>query len=228
MPKALILDLETAPLPNAADYLDPVTPAKNLKDPIKIAADIEERERKQREDCGLDWNLNRIVCVGLWGTDTEPTVLIARDETDERDILLDEVASHLSPMRHTLIGFCIRRFDVPTLLARARYLNVKLPWISLKRWDNPHVTDLYDVLTFDDQPCTSVMKRSLPSFCRRFGIHVDDTHSGADVAALVEAGDWDAVASHCRADLQRTALLAARLGYIPQPSLAEATTCDPF
>jgi hypothetical protein len=226
--KTLILDLETAPLPNAADYLDPVTPAKNLKDPEKIKADLEEKSRKQREDCGLDWNLNRIVCAGLWpDSHSDPSVLIAQDEEGEREILR-ALGAWMSPMRHTLIGFCIRRFDVPTLLARARYLNVKLPWISLKRWDNPHVTDLYDVLTFDDQPCTSVMKRSLPSFCRRFGIDVEDAHTGADVAALVEAGNWDAVAAHCRADLQRTARLAARLGYIPQPSLAEATTCDPF
>jgi hypothetical protein len=226
--KTLILDLETAPLPNAADYLDPVKPAANLKDPEKIKADIEEKARKQREDCGLDWNLNRIVCAGfLDGADSRAIVLTAEDEEAERAIL-QNVAAYLSPMRHTLIGFCIRRFDVPTLLARARYLHVKLPWISLKRWDNPHVTDLYDVLTFDVQPCTSVMKRSLPSFCRRFGIEVEDAHTGADVAALVEAGDWDGVAAHCRADLQRTALLAARLGYIPQPSIAEASTCDPF
>lgn len=32
-----VVDIETCGLSNAADYLEPVTPAKNLKDPEKIA-----------------------------------------------------------------------------------------------------------------------------------------------------------------------------------------------
>lgn len=212
----LLLDLETAPLENAADYLDPVEASKNLKDPEKIKADLERREREQISECGLDWNLNRIVCAGLWDTDAadSPTMLTAEDHVDEHGILQEIAARLMDPPRPLILGFCVRRFDVPVILQRARYLGVTMPRISLKRYDNPHIVDLYDLLTFDEQPCTSVMRRSLTSFCRRFGIQVEDAHNGADVAALVASGDWEAVAAHCRADLFRTAMLARRIGVL--------------
>lgn len=210
----LLIDLETAPLANVADYLDPVEAAKNLKDPEKIKADIEKRQREQREDCGLDWNLNRIVCAGLWGDDeTEPSVLVVPDEAGER-VVLETIANRLSNPRPLILGFCVRRFDVPVILQRARYLGVRMPRISLKRYDNPHITDVYDALTFDEQPCTAVMRRTLDSFCRRFGIDVQDTHSGKHVPELIAAGEWDAVKAHCLADLRKTRLLAERIGVL--------------
>jgi DNA polymerase elongation subunit (family B) len=210
----LILDVETAPLPNVADYLDPVEAARNLKDPAKIQADIEKRTQDQIENCGLDWNLNRIVCLGAWQVEEEtPELWTCEDEKAER-IALKNVADLLATPRPDILGFCVRKFDVPVILQRARYLGVKMPRISLKRYDNPHVCDLYDILTFDEQPATSVMRRSLESFCRRFGIEVADEHSGKDVAALVAAGDYQAVSHHCRADLHRTRLLAERLGVL--------------
>jgi len=211
--RAFILDLETAPLPNASDYLDPVEAAKNLRDPDKIKADIERRQREQVSDCGLDWNLNRIVCAGLWGEDEHPTIISATGDSTEREIL-KEIAARLTAPRPQIMGFCIRRFDVPVILQRARYLGVAMPRISLKRYDNPHLIDLYDVLTFDEQPCTSVMRRSLTSFCRRFGIDVADEHRGADVASLVAEGNYDAIEAHCRADVLRVKALAERLGYL--------------
>ncbi len=216
MARYLVLDLETAPLPNAADYLDPVSAAKNLVDPAKIKADIERRTADQINDAGLDWNVNRIVCVGLWGQDfTAPAIFTVTDEDQELAVLAEVSAlidSTATRSRATIVGFCCRRFDVPVLLQRARYLGLTVPRISLKRWDNPHILDLYDVLTFDDQPCTSVMRRTLTSFCRRFGIDVPDASTGKDMAALVAAGDWAAVEAHCRADVERTRLLAERLG----------------
>lgn len=217
MNNAIIIDLETAPLENAAAYLDPVEASKNLKDPEKIKADLERREREQITDCGLDWNLNRIVCAGLWNPDTEegPTMWACPDEVCER-ATLEAIALRLQPhYRPTIVGFCVRRFDVPVILQRARYLGVKMPRISLKRWDNPHITDIYDLLTFDDQPCTSVMRRTLSSFCRRFGVEVpEDASSGNDIAAMVAAGDWSGVAAHCEADMHKTAALARRVGVL--------------
>ncbi len=219
----LIIDLETAPLPNVTDYLDPVEAARNLKDPEKIKADIEKRQADQLADCGLDWNLNRIVCAGIWDSAfvtgrEEPTTLVAVTESDERALLAD-LASIMMPnvsgaSRPLLVGFCIRKFDVPVILQRARYLGVKMPRISLKRYDNPHITDLYDLLTFDEQPCTSVMRRSLSSFCRRFGIDVEDSIAGMDVPTLIADGDWPSVEAHCLADVKKTLKLAQLLGVV--------------
>jgi hypothetical protein len=162
----LIIDLETAPLPNVADYLDPVEAARNLKDPAKIQADIEKRTQDQLENCGLDWNLNRIVCLGAWVDTAEvPALWTCPDEVAERNALEAVAALIGGPKggsRPDILGFCVRKFDVPVILQRARYLGVKMPRISLKRYDNPHVCDLYDILTFDEQPATSVMRRRGP------------------------------------------------------------------
>jgi hypothetical protein len=39
-------------------------------------------------------------------------------------------------------------------------------------------------------------------------------HGGADIAGLVAAGDYDAVAAHCRCDVQTTVALAKRMGVL--------------
>ena len=36
----------------------------------------------------------------------------------------------------------------------------------------------------------------------------------ADIQSLVNAGDWDAIAAHCRADVELTVGLAKRLGHL--------------
>jgi len=58
--------------------------------------------------------------------------------------------------------------------------------------------------------------RSLSFYAKRFGLDVpaDDT-TGADIARLVAAGDWDGVTAHCRADVIKTRELARRIGVLP-------------
>jgi hypothetical protein len=102
---------------------------------------------------------------------------------------------------------------VPTLIQRSRYLNVPHPFISLARFGRGDVIDLRDVLTFDDARYDAIMPRSLTAFCRRFGIDVADPLTGADIADAVKQGRWGDVASHVRADVLKTKLLAARLGF---------------
>ncbi len=53
----------SAPLPNAADYLEPVTPDARLKDPEKIKADIADKEAARSGKLALDWNVGRIVAI---------------------------------------------------------------------------------------------------------------------------------------------------------------------
>jgi hypothetical protein len=64
--------------------------------------------------------------------------------------------------------------------------------------------------------------RSLGFYARRFGIDIPDPTSGADMPALIAAGDWEAVRAHNLADLRRTQALAQRLGYIGPPVSAAA------
>jgi hypothetical protein len=60
-----VFDIETAPLPEAVDYLEPAEPPANYKDPEKIAAYISSKNAENLDRCGLDVDLCRVVAIGL-------------------------------------------------------------------------------------------------------------------------------------------------------------------
>jgi len=207
----IVVDLETAGLPNAIDFLEPVQPAKNLKDPAKIAADVEQRTAERFEKLALDWNVGRIVAIGSW-TETQTRCTALPDEATERAA----IAQFWQDARHrTIVGFNIKGFDLRFLVQRSRYLGVPYPVLDFSKYSRKGITDLYLELTFGDgtydQGC---MRRTLKAFCRRFGIPVLDPIDGKEVPALVAAGDWDAVQTHVSHDLHLTVALAERLGVV--------------
>lgn len=220
----LVFDLESAPLPNVRDYVDPPD-VSNIRAPgnykkqeaidAYIAEEKVERLAKFERDCvdkaALDFNTARIVALGVsFGPETSAEAV--RDEQDERDALVEFWAM----ARHRLlVGFRVREFDLPLMIQRSRYLGVAHLSPDLGRYARSStVCDLFDVLTFNDLRSEALMKRSLKSFCRRFGIPVMDTTDGAEIPALVAAGDWDAVQAHCASDVDLTVALARRLGIV--------------
>lgn len=207
--RLVIVDIETAPHPKAADYLEPVEPARNLKDPEKIAADVAKRERDRSELLALDWNVNRIVAIGCAEGHLDPIVILVHDEQQER-IALERMWTLVTA--RNMVGFCARTFDVPTLIQRSRLLGVSHPRLSLARYGRGDVIDLYDLLTFDDQQRSYAMRRSLRAFAKRFDIPCDDTIDGRDIPGLVADAHWDAIVDHVRSDVVVTRLLAQRIG----------------
>lgn len=220
----LVIDIETIPHECAAEFvpapdLDAIVPAKNLKDPAKIADSVRERREAAEADhrsalskAALDWNLNRIVAIAI-GIDGDVSPQVCRTETDEADAL-KEFWGYVRRERAQLIGFCARTFDLPTLIQRSRLLGVKHPSVNLSRYGKGDVTDLRDLLTFDDARYEALMPRSLKAFCRRFGIAVEDEINGAEIPALVAAGEWASVEAHVVSDVRLTVALAERLGVI--------------
>jgi hypothetical protein len=96
--------------------------------------------------------------------------------------------------------------------------------LDLGKFGRKGITDLYLDLTFNDGHYDQgAMRRTLHAFCKRFGIPVDDTVTGADIPKLVEAGQWDQVEAHVRSDVQLTLALARVLGVVraetPEPVL---------
>jgi DNA polymerase elongation subunit (family B) len=247
-PGAIAVDLETAPMDGAAQYvpeMEPVPPldldsiqaAKNLKDPDKIAWDIAKRrsdaivaheERVQRSSAAyaeklgkaaLDFNLARIVAIS-WSDGRVSETLVCECETDEQWALNQFWNATTNA---TLVGFRIRTFDAPMLMARSRYLGVKYPTLDLGRYGRSgRVVDLWDVLTFglSDYETTSVMPRGLKSYAKRYGLEVEDEIDGKDIPALVQAGDWDAVRAHIESDVRLTVQLAQRLGVMRKVEVA--------
>lgn len=202
----LIFDIETAPLPDAAEFLDlsEITAPANYKDPVKIAAYIEEEKSKALSRCGLDVDLARIVAVGWHLEGGESRALLAGDNEEEGELLTAFWAFAWD--RH-LIGFNCLGFDLPMLLRRSAYLRVPTPDIQIDKFRHPRVTDLMQMLSFNG----AVRARSLAFYGKRFGVKAQDDTTGADIPGFVAAGEWEKVKAHVRADVQTTAALASRL-----------------
>ena len=215
----IIVDIETCGLPNAANFLEPVTPDARLKDPDKIAADIYAKAAARDGKTALDWNVGRIVALGSWTEQGGTRAVICPTEEHEAAAISGFWSE---ARRRNIVTFYGRGFDLPFLIQRSRFLGLAYPMLDLRPYGGGQGnTDLFLELTFGkkDTPC---MRTTLTAFCRRFGIPVTDDVSGKDIAALVAAGDWDAVRRHVTSDVELTVALARKLGVVNQPALAEA------
>lgn len=214
-----VFDLETAGLDNAADYLEPVQPAKNLVDPAKVKADIEKRTAERDEKLALDWNVGRIVALGWWTEQGGEQCRVCLNEREEAAVIAEfwRVSLH-----RTLVGFACKGFDLRYLIQRSRLLGLVHPSLDLGKYSHKGIEDLYLTLTFGDGTYEQgAMRRTLHAFCRRFDIPITDALSGKDIAGLVADGDWASVEQHCLSDVQLTLALARRLGVVQaQPEAA--------
>jgi len=112
---------------------------------------------------------------------------------------------------HTIaVTFNGLNYDLPLLLRRSLYLGVPAPKLQLERFKHADAIDLMQILSMDGR----LKLHGLRFYCQRFGIPVDDESVGADIASLVAAGNWEAVAHHCTADVAATAALAVRMGVL--------------
>lgn len=221
------VDIETVPHDCVTDYvtapdLGAVTPDGRYTDPVKKAESIATKQaaltaeyQESLSRASLDWNLSRIVAIGLHWLDcgVEASVShVCHSEDDERRALWSfwDVARN-----RKIVGFAARTFDVPTLIQRSRLLNVSHPKVRIDRYGRGDVIDVRDVLTFDDARYEALMPRSLKMFCKRFGLTCTDEIDGKDIAELVKAGEWEKVESHVRSDVAMTVQLAKRVGAIP-------------
>ncbi len=105
-------------------------------------------------------------------------------------------------------------FDLPVLLRRSLYLAVPAPSFSLNTYRPGRIVDLMQLLAYQG----TLTYRSLGFYCTRFGITVPDAVTGADVGALVAAGEWTKVHDHVRADVAKTTELARRVGVLRLPN----------
>ena len=210
-----LLDLETAPIADYAQYLDPVKPAGNLKDPVKIAASIAEKEADRIETLATDPYLCRIVAVGFQIDDgIRGVVADVAANVNVEAVLIDSLYTLWVDGNLTPCGFCSRTYDHPVLNTRARLLGVHIPkrFRTVTRWSD-NVVDLYDIVTFGDPRSERIMRRGLVSMCRRFGINIpSDDIKGVDIAAAVAEERWEDIRRHVSLDVQRTRELAKRLG----------------
>lgn len=215
----IVVDIETAGLPNASDFLEPVVPDARLKDPEKIKADIAEKEQARTQKLALDWNVGRIAAIGWWTEASGTSWIVCPDETLE----IAALKGFWAEAKHrTIVGFNVKGFDLRFMVQRSRYLGIVYPQLDFSKYSRKGIVDLYLDLTFGDGTYdTGCMRRTLKQFCKRFGIAVNDEIDGKDIPALVAAHEWDKVAEHVSSDVNSTVALARRLGVIqaqPEPA----------
>jgi predicted PolB exonuclease-like 3'-5' exonuclease len=215
--KWMAFDIETAGREDVSGYIPEPQADKRLSDPVKVKADLEKKRAESVDRLPLDPNGCRIVSVGwqVEGWDS-PEVL---SEPAGEQFMLETFWKHAKGRR--LVGYYSRLFDLPVILQRSRLLGVSIPdWRNLLApygRARGHV-DLFDELTFDNGRADGVIPRKLTTFCKQFGIDIpEDDSAGSDMAALVKAGDWEAIRQHCSRDVERTVALARRLGIVPAP-----------
>lgn len=212
----LVFDIETVGRDNVGGFIPEPEAAGTIKDPKKIAADIEKKRIAQLDKIGLDMNLNRIVALGVKHAQLrDPLVYICKNEDDER-IALAMLWNQYHPtydVKNKLVGFHCKGFDVPVCVRRTQLLGLPTPLLDTGRYSKD-VIDLHEVLTFGIFQESGVMKRNLKNFCDLFELPTYDDCDGADIAELVAAEKWDEVKKHCAADVMRTEALALRLGVI--------------
>jgi predicted PolB exonuclease-like 3'-5' exonuclease len=203
---AIILDLETVAIDNAAAF---IKPAGNLKDPAKIAASILERAEK----ASLNPWLCQTIAIGTCeeGEDVERVVTIASEpaEVVALDDLWRRIYDRVTGAVQPLVTFNGLSFDLPVLMARSMLLGVPHPTLNLDRYRSPHI-DLLQRLSWNDPS----KAHSLMFYCSRFGISTDDAFTGALIAQLHADGDWESIRKHCASDLRLTRQLAERVGAI--------------
>jgi len=207
----IVFDVESVAIANASDYLEPATAPSNYVKPEAIASYIEKANTEQLAKAALDVDLARIVAVG-WSTPEIPSmVLTASNEVTERLALESFWRFVTTQPRPTLIGFNCLTLDLPLLLRRSLYLGVKTPTLQMGKYRHDGIVDLMLSLSFDG----ALRYRGLGFYAKRFGLDVAaDPHTGADIGRLVAEGDFDAVAAHCRCDVDTTVALARRIGVL--------------
>lgn len=198
-----VFDIETAPLAEAVNYLEPAEAPGNYKDPAKIAEFIAAKNAENLDRCGLDVDLCRVVAIGMMAeTMEQPVVLMGDDEASLLRVFWQTVTG-----KH-LVGFNCLAFDLPVLFRRSLYLGVRAPSIGIERFKHPDVTDLQMVLSFNK----AITMRGLSFYAKRFGVDVPDALTGADIAQAVADGRWADIEAHVIADVQKTAAVATKCG----------------
>lgn len=198
----LFFDIETVARPGTEAFLKP---ARNLKDPVKIAADLEEKRQK----LALNINFADIVALGVAEDDKDIVVWQCRADVNRRWALTqfwDLWCKHA-----TRVGFNSLKYDIPILIRQSQLLNVPFPQdISVNRYRADSL-DLMNVLTFQGE----IDALSLVNYCKLFGREeTAEDGTGAEVAQWVAANEWAKVVAHCTEDVERTRWLARRLGLV--------------
>jgi hypothetical protein len=229
--KYLVLDIETAPRPDAdtdaAYAAEGREPPSNYKSEDAIARWRERDRASWRETLGLSPATGRVVATGTQFVEVSPDgyVPVVADHGIEPRLrhagdlsewhLLDYLMTDIRvALREgaAVATFNGKAFDLPYIALRCAALDIPLgyPPESLHRKYNTakHI-DLYETITGGGT--TRFSGHSLASVARTWQLAHQPVGHGSEVAAQVAAGDWASVEAHLRSDVNTTTALLVRL-----------------
>ena len=135
------LDIETGPWDRAAIFKPEFEAPKNIKDPLKIAQAIADKEQAWLDSLALDAKTGQVLVVGL---------LEGKDETfralegDEKTILQEVWAIWSDYKNRPFVGFNILGFDLPFMIRRSYLNGIAVPpaFFQFSRYKTPDVIDV--------------------------------------------------------------------------------------
>ncbi len=153
-------DIETAPLPEehlrSRNLLPAFEPPGNIKDPVKLKEREEAHNDKALADAALSPITGSVCAVGwMHGSDEKTYQYLMTAEGITEQTLLEEFWRHARNSINDsgkLVGFNIKKFDLPFLIRRSWVLGVKpLDVHNGKYFSDYAVMDLRDRWTFGDR-----------------------------------------------------------------------------
>jgi hypothetical protein len=210
----IYFDLETGPLPRdeALQVAPAFEPDGRLKDPEKIAADLDAKENKWYDRAALDALTGRVECFAWAAGNAEPKTMdfTKHDEKEIVTFALDGLDKAMLN-GNTIVGFNIRKFDLPFLLRRAIILGIVVPKTLKAQAVYPYselIADLLQIWLFGDRDFTG---QSLKNIAVRCGVG-EKSGEGADFSTLLKTNYEEAIA-YAKNDIVITRALANRMGY---------------
>lgn len=209
--KIICFDIETGP--ETSDWLGRIQPefepAKNLKDPEKIAADIESKRSAWIDRAALDPMTGQVLAVGVQNAEYGFAAIAEPSEAETVSKFWSYVMAAGASGRY-MVGWNIFGFDIPFMSMRALRHGVYVPayeWHRLTpychRWE--HFIDLARV--FGQKHGGGIYSLDSAS---KFLIVGSKNGNGKDFARLW-SDDQDAALDYLKNDVELVAKIAGRL-----------------
>lgn len=201
--KIIAFDIETIADKTMIPSLPEPEANKTLKDPVKVAADIAEKKKKQIEEMGLNPMTSLICCIG-WATEKESEsgyFMLAEETYESEKELLEAWWDRVKDVDH-FISFNGRAFDLRHILLHSMAYGVR-PSVNIDkgRYNRGNHTDLRQVLAGEDRFASG----QLNSFARKFlGIGKTEGIDGAKVQEYWDMGLYEDIGKYCEQDCRIT------------------------
>lgn len=204
--KRLFFDIETGPAQDA-HLFEPVFEASRvLKDPTKIAADIEDKRRQWLDKLALSALTGQVLAIGWAGDSGEVTIICQDDKITEGDVIRSFWEATIGAER--LVGFNSNTFDLPFLWRRSIKLGLVIPHgiFEPNRRLSSNNLDLMERWTwFDNQSRVSL--DNLAKFCG----FPQKSNSGKYFAELLQS-DRALALAYLEHDVKLTRAIGNRMG----------------